>query len=1327
MINTPPIQERGKTARTPLAKGNEALRQGNFAQAISHYAQVIVQQPGLAKSISANLSLARQKYRTSRQANAKTSVAVCGWELAHNAAGRAYTLATIYETFAHVEIIGSLFPSFGREIWEPIRDTAIAKHTFIVEDECKFIEQAIQLVVEHPYDIVHLSKPRAPNIFFGILYKLLWGAKVLMDIDDEELAFVGSETPVSIDDYIQQHGKLPELKNLAGKDWTRLAVGLAKEFDGLTVCNAVLQQRYGGEIIRHARDEKLFKPSPELKRQSREKYGIPQDVKVVLFFGTPREHKGLIETAHAIAALKRPDLIYCIVGSFSDESLKQRLLEVKGCNYKFLPNQPISKTPEILSIADCCVLLQNTNSTAAQFQTPAKLSDALFMSIPVILTKTKSNTELTGLSGIKFIEHESILDQLAAYIHAAIPQVHSYVNKSAELIRKFSLHSNAAQLKSAVFWRNCETATSRNIEMLLSNAKLPVLALRKPKKPHLLSPPKPKDIRKLPITALVITWDVGHNPLGRSYMVAEALQRVVRNVVLVGFQFPRYGNDIWEPVRDGSLPVIRLPVSDLPDFITLQQRLGERMKADVVIACKPRLPSLQLGLQVRQHFGCPLIVDIDDHELSFFKSQTELSLNDLADLPDGACAGETEPYAERWTRLAEHLCLHADACIVSNVALQRRFGGVIVPHARDERVFDPEQFDQRQIRSRHGVPVDAKVMLFFGTPRHHKGINVLAEATARIEDPNFKLVVVGSSTDRSVTAKLDALAPGRIIHLPNQPFDSIPEVLRMADIVCLPQDLENAISSYQLPAKAIDAIAMSVPLLVSRTEPLMQLVSDGVAEALDADSLVDHIRRVVYGPPRTAEAVQAVRQRFLARYSYAAIAEQMGRLISQTLAERPGTKRHWSGLPDLMAQQRRLLGAQPAAAPVRAPGIDIVVFWKQNDSCLYGRRSDMVIKYLASRHDVRRVLVIDAPISEFDLIKFSKARGAITQERHIYVKTYEKAYGAMDVGKIAYDVFIIPQGVYDLADLAGHDQADRAPNGKPRIFPDYAAFLRRAFAREGIDPTQAVFWLYPKNHLGPRLIDTFKPRRVVVDVVDDHRAWPGIAPEERERLTANYRETLARADLAFANCQPVVDSMREFHPAIRLVPNGCDERPQAVSPPASSAAVAPRKAIVFVGNLEKKIDIPLLDKLALRFAECDIVLIGSTHANPQVLELKRHANIRFLGVVPYAEIGSWLARADVGIIPHLNFDLTQSMNPLKLYVYLSWFVPVVSTEVYNIDTSTSFVRVAAGHDTFLSHVAQTLAAPRLDRQAVQAYIQANSWRARFETHIDALHQPLIAA
>ena len=211
--------------------------------------------------------------------------------------------------------------------------------------------------------------------------------------------------------------------------------------------------------------------------------------------------------------------------------------------------------------------------------------------------------------------------------------------------------------------------------------------------------------------------------------------------------------------------------------------------------------------------------------------------------------------------------------------------------------------------------------------------------------------------------------------------------------------------------------------------------------------------------------------------------------------------------------------------------------------------------------------------------------------------------------------------------------------------------------------------------------------------------------------------------MVFANCAEVVQSMSEFCSDIRLVPNGCDDQPikyNLVSQRAFDDCAARRKCILFAGNLEKKIDIALLEKVALRFSECDIVLIGSTHANPDILSLKRYKNINFVGVVPYSEIGKWLSDADVGIIPHLNISLTKNMNPLKLYVYLSWGIPVVSTEVYNIDTVSGFVKVARSHDEFLHFVEITLNCSRPDTDLIRSYVYANSWSARFSSHIDAL-------
>lgn len=448
-----------KVNQTPLAKGNAALRAGQYPEAIRYYLQAMIGTPGLGEHIASNLSMARKKYRASRQGVERQRVAVCGWSLTHNAAGRVYTLATLYETFAEVEIIGCLFPRFGEEIWEPIRDTPIAKHSFIIEDEGRFIEQAIALVATHPYDIVHLSKPRAPNIFFGILYKLIWDATVLMDIDDEELAFVGAESPISIGGYLKQHGQLPQIRDMAGKDWTRIAVGLAKEFDGVTVSNAALQQRYGGEIVRHARDERLYNPSPELKRQSREKLGIPQDKKVVLFFGTPREHKGLIETAEAIAALRRKDIVFAVIGDFPDNKLKERLQTICGVEYRFIGNQPAAAIPEVTAIGDLCLLLQDSDSTAAQFQVPAKLSDALAMGVTVLATQTPALADAFIAGALMSVTQKDLVKILAQVLEDVT---------TADRLQAAGRSYFEAELSFAVNKRRVQQAVSRHDHRALS-------------------------------------------------------------------------------------------------------------------------------------------------------------------------------------------------------------------------------------------------------------------------------------------------------------------------------------------------------------------------------------------------------------------------------------------------------------------------------------------------------------------------------------------------------------------------------------------------------------------------------------------------------------------------------------------------------------------------------------------------------------------------------------------------------------------------------------------------------------------------------------------
>jgi len=453
-----------KAPTSCLAKGNSALRSGDYAAAATYYLQALQQTPDLRGIVAGNLKITQRKFHAERKNIGRKRVAVCGWELAHNAAGRVYTLAQLYQTFSDVEIIGTIFPKWGRELWEPIRDTDIPVHSFVVDDESRFLEQAIELVVSHPYDIVHLSKPRIPNIFFGLLYKLIWDAKVLMDIDDEELAFVKAESPISVDDYIKQKGRLPDLNNLASSDWTRIAVGLAKEFDGITVANPALQQRYGGDIIRHARNEKLFQPSIELKQSSRRKYGIATGKKVVLFFGTPREHKGLLETAEAISVSGSKDVVFVVAGGFPDAALKQKLQETKGVEYLFLGPQSFRDVPEVVALGDICVLLQQPELLVSQFQIPAKLSDALAMGKIVILQDLPSTADVIWSDAVIPVKDKTALAQELKKNLSQSPSDQSNLKALALFIKEFSFAANIPRLHQTL---QTAQATLKSLDNLL--------------------------------------------------------------------------------------------------------------------------------------------------------------------------------------------------------------------------------------------------------------------------------------------------------------------------------------------------------------------------------------------------------------------------------------------------------------------------------------------------------------------------------------------------------------------------------------------------------------------------------------------------------------------------------------------------------------------------------------------------------------------------------------------------------------------------------------------------------------------------------------------
>ena len=836
----------------------------------------------------------------------------------------------------------------------------------------------------------------------------------------------------------------------------------------------------------------------------------------------------------------------------------------------------------------------------------------------------------------------------------------------------------------------------------------------------------------------VITWDLGHNPLGRAYLLADVLRRDY-DVELVGAHFPRFGNEVWEPLRNCSRVTIKsFPGGNFPEHFKHMEDIAEQIEGDVIYVSKPRLPGLELAILAKLHRNRPVIVDVDDYEPGFFRNRGPLSLKQVKrkrHRPDFFC-----PHDETWTRYGESLIPMFEQVTVSNEELRKKFGGMVLPHIRDEHDFDPARYPREAIRAELGFTGADKVIVFAGTPRMHKGFTRIVTALENLKRSNYKLLIVGSPVDNEVRRFFAGIKSGRVKVVPNVPFSDLPGYLCAGDLICLLQAEEQVTARFQMPGKFTDGLSMGIPVLATDVPPLVNLAQKGLVELLGDTPLDRKIDEIFSNYDAYKQKAAQNRETFLREYSYGANLPGLQDTIDRVL-------NNPAPIPDefreLVAYHRRIFpggadsprvtaqvvaGGQPAAVASPAPPpdqaavvparkvesyvddkIDIVFFWKQNDTGIYGRRQDMLVKYLAEDPRINSILHFDAPVNIFksgsDVLKSGQG-GRHSHAGLVLHKTLRRRLRLQDRGKVRSDTFI----------FAGKGRASGFRNRMLPAEEDYPDYLGRVMKQQQIGQRRTVFWVCPNNFDFPLIADRFKPDLVVSDVIDDQRKWP-CQPRYREILHRNYEEILARTHLTFANCRSVFDDMQEYTDNIHLLPNAAEfleDEAQRWKKPAELRRIK-GPVIGYAGNLDiTRIDIDLLTSVASKRPDWTLVFIGSMHKSREIRKLDKFSNVRFLGVRVYDDAIRYIRHFDVAMIPHLDSELTRSMNPLKLYVYFSLHVPVVSTHIANIGDFREFVQVGRTPEEFIERIDQCLnnnpVAGNVER--IRSLLEVNSWNER---------------
>lgn len=274
--------------------------------------------------------------------------------------------------------------------------------------------------------------------------------------------------------------------------------------------------------------------------------------------------------------------------------------------------------------------------------------------------------------------------------------------------------------------------------------------------------------------------------------------------------------------------------------------------------------------------------------------------------------------------------------------------------------------------------------------------------------------------------------------------------------------------------------------------------------------------------------------------------------------------------------------------------------------------------------------------------------------------------------------------------------------------------LRQASPLTDVGSDPWILWIGSPSLLAESLIESTRPSLVVYDCMDRYAAFH--RQREQPRICRTERMIVEQADVVFTSSVTLQEELSAWSEHVVLVPNGADVQKFGGEAPPSPQWIARLESPVvgFHGTLGDWIDYELLSQLAKRRPDWTFVFIGplATIKTGRLFSLK---NVHWHPEMSHEELPQCAARFDVGIIPFALNELTRSVHPIKVLEYLALGMPVVSTELPDLQPMSSVVRFANDVSQWERQLAMAMSHDEqvpLARERRRQSVREHTWERR---------------
>lgn len=212
--------------------------------------------------------------------------------------------------------------------------------------------------------------------------------------------------------------------------------------------------------------------------------------------------------------------------------------------------------------------------------------------------------------------------------------------------------------------------------------------------------------------------------------------------------------------------------------------------------------------------------------------------------------------------------------------------------------------------------------------------------------------------------------------------------------------------------------------------------------------------------------------------------------------------------------------------------------------------------------------------------------------------------------------------------------------------------IKKFLDKYSFHPPEVIFWTYLCTPVILELMQSCSWGVTIYDVVSDPKY---IQP----RLEPCEKEILRRVDFTFFASETLLEKYSKYTKNPVLFRDGFNPEILKAENHLPEIDRLPHPRFLYIGGINKKIQVEVLISLAEHFTDGSVVLVGP---HSQEFKISPRENIYiFPHRKRYEELSAFLKAADVGLIPYVPDVYSGAMQPAKLNEYLVFGLPVLAT------------------------------------------------------------------